>query len=1075
MKRIRKRCIVWLLTLSLWITGGIYPGSITKQVKAADTQGETEHEPEIASDAVWLSKEETGSLPLTMEMPDLYYTAGQDEALSLNVQAEGTGEWRYVFHVELDEWTGYSWEEVVIFNGPGASLDENNVWHMSQEHYHYFRKGRTYRFVFQVSRMNGVTDYDIQYSLHATTNAGCENGVIWRKGVSECHPDDTEEYAVIEGYEGDEVIWRMPSEIGGYPVRYVELRFQQENNNVQVVMVDAPVMINYGFNRFPAVKDVYLMNDKINLMNTYCYADDFVIHCYAGGGAERECKGNRITYQILGEETLHTPEPTAAPTASPKVTPNPKPLPTAVTMSAIDCLYRVNEQDEVTILKYTGSAQNLVISRIDGMNVTAIAEGAFQEKKRLRKVELPDTLREIGEKAFYESGIESIALPESVEKVGKEAFSHCYSLTAVQAGDHIREWGCNALDYTAYMDDEANWKDDMLIVGGSLILYRGDAEILTIPEGITTLGDYFIPYSPNMRYVFLPKSLYYIGEGAFAMTSLMGMEIAADDLRVIGKDAFFWTSIRSLYLSGDSVEIQEGAFRYSSVHSLQIAAKNVIIAENGFKDSEKIMDMLVLPDLTKDICNFLKNGNGAKQLAFTNVSAGQFEKILKENGGADLMEKADAVYVPFAREELSDPDLLEDSNVFYQGEWHLVRYMMQNHAEEIYAVRDGETCPQPGMADVYSYPPIGTVLYHKGYDLNGDGEPDELPEKVTENLVIQCLYEIAEKEHTWELVDITYPEGDCEEPSESRYRCGGCGEEKTEKLAALGHDYEKEWTVDLAATCTQAGIKSHHCRRSTCDKLGAVTVIPSLGHQWDNGVVTKQPSAKEKGIKTYTCRQCGEIRTEELSWTSTPQPTKLPETKPPAASMTPVPVRTPEQSATPSTEPTRQQEQTTSSDGDNTAGAGSSLTDNTLPAASVKPASSDKKNRNSTSGVSLKKSGGISRKTLSAPVIRIQKKKQGKLRYLVIKLTKYQGDHVQICYRKKKTGAWVRLAMKYDTLKKKEEIFRIRYLSTKGSLYVKVRTWKKSGSKRVYSAYSRQKQIRLTDKWEKTICGGHGK
>lgn len=1064
MKRTWRKCMVWLLILSFCIAGVCPADGTARALAAVSTQSE-ENAPEISEDAVWLNKNATGSLGVTMKMPQLYYTAEEDEALSLDIWAEGTGSQRYTFSLVLEEWTEYdTWQEIVNYNGPGGSVDENDVWHMSQSHYHYFRKGRTYRFVFRVSRMDGATDYDVQYSFHKTANAGCENGVIWRKGVSECNPDDTEEYAVIEGYEGDEAIWRMPSEIGGYPVRYVELRFQQENNNVQVVMVDAPVMINYGFDRFPAVKDVYLMNDKINLMNTYCYADDFVIHCYAGGGAERECKGNRIPYQILGEETLHTPEPTAAPTASPKVTPNPKPLPTAVTMSAIDCLYRVNEQDEVTILKYTGSAQNLVISRIDGMNVTAIAEGAFQEKKRLRKVELPDTLREIGEKAFYESGIESIALPESVEKVGKEAFSHCYSLTAVQAGDHIREWGCNALDYTAYMDDEANWKDDMLIVGGSLILYRGDAEILTIPEGITTLGDYFIPYSPNMRYVFLPKSLYYIGEGAFAMTSLMGMEIAADDLRVIGKDAFFWTSIRSLYLSGDSVEIQEGAFRYSSVHSLQIAAKNVIIAENGFKDSEKIMDMLVLPDLTKDICNFLKNGNGAKQLAFTNVSAGQFEKILKENGGADLMEKADAVYVPFAREELSDPDLLEDSNVFYQGEWHLVRYMMQNHAEEIYAVRDGETCPLPGMADVYSYPPIGTVLYHKGYDLNGDGEPDELPEKVTEDLVIQCLYDVAEKEHTWELVDTTYPDGNCEEPSESRYRCSGCRAEKTEQSAALGHDYEKEWTVDLAATCTQAGIKSHHCRRSTCDKLRAVTVIPSLGHQWDNGVVTKQPSAKEKGIKTYTCRQCGETRTEEISWTSTPQPTKLPETKPPAASMTPVPVRTPEQSAMPSTEPTRQQEQTTSSDGDNTAGAGSSLTDNALPAASVKPASSDKKNRNSTLGVSLKKSGGISRKTLSAPVIRIQKKKQGKLRYLVIKLTKYQGDHVQISYRKKKTGAWVRLAMKYDTLKKKEEIFRICYLSTKGSLYVKVRTWKKSGSKRVYSAYSRQKQIRLTDK-----------
>ena len=1074
MKRTWRKCMVWLLILSFYIAGVCPVDGTARALAAVSTQSE-ENAPEISEDAVWLNKNATGSLGVTMKMPQLYYTAEEDEALSLDIWAEAAGSKRYVFSLELEEWTEYgTWQEIVNYNGPGGSVDENDMWHMSQSHYHYFRKGRTYRFVFQVSRMDGVTDYDVQYSFHKTANAGCENGVIWRKGVSECNPDDTEEYAVIEGYEGDEAIWRMPSEIGGYPVRYVELRFQQENNNVQVVMVDAPVMINYGFNCFPAVKDVYLMNDRINLMNTYCYSDDFVIHCYAGGGAERECKGNRIPYQILGEETIHTPVPTAAPTASPKVTPNQQPLSTAVTMSAIDCLYRVNEQDEVTILKYTGSAQNLVISRIDGMNVTAIAEGAFQEKKRLRKVELPDTLREIGEKAFYESGIESIALPESVEKVGKEAFSHCYSLTEVQAGDHIREWGCNALACTAYMDDEANWKDDMLIVGSSLILYRGDAEILTIPEGITTLGDYFIPYSPNMRYVSLPKSLHYIGEGAFAMTSLMGMEIAADDLRVIGKDAFFWTSIRSLYLSGDSVEIQEGAFRYSSVHSLQIAAKNVIIAENGFKDSEKIMDMLVLPDLTKDICSFLENGNGAKQLAFTNTSAGQFEKVLKENGGADLMEKAEAVYVPFAREELTDSNLLEGSNVFYQGEWHLVRYTLQNHTEEIYAVRDGETCPQSGMADVYSYPPVGTVLYHKGYDLNGDGEPDELPEKVTEDLVIQCLYEVAEKEHTWELVDTTYPDGNCEEPSESRYRCSGCGAEKTEQSAALGHDYEKEWTVDLAATCTQAGIKSHHCRRSTCDKLGAVTVIPSLGHQWDNGVVTKQPSAKEKGIKTYTCRQCGEIRTEELSWiptpqpgvSETPQPTKLPETKPPAASTTPVPVRIPEQT-TPSAKPARQPEQTTSPAADNTAGAGSSFTDNTdnaLPAASVKPASSDKKNGNSTSGVSLKKSGGISSKTHSAPMIRIQKKKQGKLRYLVIKLTKYQGDHVQICYRKKKTGAWVRLVMKYDTLKKKEEIFRIRYLSTKGSLYVKVRTWKKSGSKRVYSAYSREKQIRLTDK-----------
>ncbi|MCM1367626.1 MAG: leucine-rich repeat protein [Roseburia sp.] len=45
----------------------------------------------------------------------------------------------------------------------------------------------------------------------------------------------------------------------------------------------------------------------------------------------------------------------------------------------------------------------------------------------------------------------------------------------------------------------------------------------------------------------------------------------------------------------------------------------------------------------------------------------------------------------------------------------------------------------------------------------------------------------------------------------------------------LGHDWETEWTIDIAATTERAGSKSHHCTR--CTEKTDVTEIPMIGSQ----------------------------------------------------------------------------------------------------------------------------------------------------------------------------------------------------------------------------------------------------
>ena len=76
-------------------------------------------------------------------------------------------------------------------------------------------------------------------------------------------------------------------------------------------------------------------------------------------------------------------------------------------------------------------------------------------------------------------------------------------------------------------------------------------------------------------------------------------------------------------------------------------------------------------------------------------------------------------------------------------------------------------------------------------------------------------------------------------------------------LKAHGHTYGS-WTYDGVEKQTH----THVCACTACvEPCGFVETAPC---QWNEGVVTKEPSETEEGVKTYTCTVCGGTRDEAL-------------------------------------------------------------------------------------------------------------------------------------------------------------------------------------------------------------------
>ena len=90
-------------------------------------------------------------------------------------------------------------------------------------------------------------------------------------------------------------------------------------------------------------------------------------------------------------------------------------------------------------------------------------------------------------------------------------------------------------------------------------------------------------------------------------------------------------------------------------------------------------------------------------------------------------------------------------------------------------------------------------------------------------------------------------------------------------VSAAPHMHDYAVTV-TAPTCTAKGYTTHTC---ACGDSYVDTYTDALGHAWDNGKVTKEPTETETGVKTFTCTRCGETKTETIPATGFMDVTKM--------------------------------------------------------------------------------------------------------------------------------------------------------------------------------------------------------
>ncbi len=337
--------------------------------------------------------------------------------------------------------------------------------------------------------------------------------------------------------------------------------------------------------------------------------------------------------------------------------------------------FEKNESGQLIITGYKGSETDITVPpRIGSDIVTGIADEAFspnkskrlnmyrENMKRIRSIEIPDSVTSIGEAAFYGcDNLTSITLTSSVKNIGNMAFYKCKNLTdintinceidsAVQIGERrIGDrafYECEKLknfsipNCVTSIGREAFYSCERL---NSISVPEGvksiedktfsgckELQSVTLPGSITNIGISAFIGCKSLTTVTIPERTTYIGGSAFSGCECLTSVIVPNGVTKIGYSAFSnCKNLKQIKIPDSLTKIENGTF-WGCANLMQITVSNNVtdIEDRAFLGC-MTMNNIVIPSSV--VCIGASAFSGCENLIVHAPAGSYAEKYAKEN------------------------------------------------------------------------------------------------------------------------------------------------------------------------------------------------------------------------------------------------------------------------------------------------------------------------------------------------------------------------------------------------------------------------------------------------------------
>ena len=219
-----------------------------------------------------------------------------------------------------------------------------------------------------------------------------------------------------------------------------------------------------------------------------------------------------------------------------------------------DCTF-----EKCTLLEKINIPQSLVQIRNDAFAESGIKEFiapdsfkeiwgyAFKDCKNLEKVDLNKTTS-IGDMSFENcTKLSSIVLPNTLVELGTYVFSGCTLLNNIKMPSNPIEITNTFIYGSGYYNDAKNWENGILYVDNYLITTNNDLlnqQSINVKEGTIVIAiNAFTNNGKNLKSIVLPEGLKIIGSSAFSSLNSLSQINIPSSVISIGNNAFGSTDL----------------------------------------------------------------------------------------------------------------------------------------------------------------------------------------------------------------------------------------------------------------------------------------------------------------------------------------------------------------------------------------------------------------------------------------------------------------------------------------------------------------------------------------------------